>query len=303
MLVPDEHGACAFYDRATGLCRVHRDHGPAMLPISCQQFPRLSLVDGRGTFISLSHFCPTAARLLESEAPLTIVPGPAAFPGAAEYDGLDARDAWPPLLRPDVLFDLDSYSRWEDFMVKMLAGTPSSSSALATIAAAAERLRAWRPQSGALTDWMTQILSEPTTIGPTTRYDPFTTPEALTTIAAFGHGSSAPLVLDSMMTWSENHAWSDQLSADDDGIVRRYLASKAFGSWCAYQSRGIRTLVAELYAARAVVQTYAAQLRSDQPHAEDRVVLIQAIRRADLLLVHGIERERFVQWLGAAEDE
>jgi len=70
-------------------------------------FPRIVLHDARGTFISLSHFCPTAASLLfESTGEAVIVQAPAALSDIGELDGLDARHVWPPLLRPNMLMDL-----------------------------------------------------------------------------------------------------------------------------------------------------------------------------------------------------
>ena len=67
-------------------------------------FPRVVLHDGRGTFISLSHFCPTAAatavRAGDSWPLAGIVDAPPALADVGALDGLDARDAWPPLLRP-----------------------------------------------------------------------------------------------------------------------------------------------------------------------------------------------------------
>ena len=58
--------------------------------------------DPRGTFITLSHFCPTAAsQLFREDVPLAIVESPASFP-PADYDGLTVTgDDLPPLLRPD----------------------------------------------------------------------------------------------------------------------------------------------------------------------------------------------------------
>src|SRR4051812_31188677 len=55
---------CIFLDGRSGLCSIHRDGGAQALPVTCRVFPRIVLQDARGTFISLSHFCPTAAALL-----------------------------------------------------------------------------------------------------------------------------------------------------------------------------------------------------------------------------------------------
>lgn len=80
----DDHGDCMFFERDPGrLCVIHREAGIAALPSACRHFPRKVLTDARGTFISLSHYCPTAARLLlathgleivEATAPLQLPP-------------------------------------------------------------------------------------------------------------------------------------------------------------------------------------------------------------------------------------
>src|SRR5262245_28724951 len=59
MLERTDGGQCVFLDRGTNLCIVHRDLGEQALPATCRHFPRLALRDGRGIFITLSHYCPT----------------------------------------------------------------------------------------------------------------------------------------------------------------------------------------------------------------------------------------------------
>lgn len=74
-------GECVFFDRGTKLCIVHRDLGESALPATCRYFPRLALRDDRGTSITLSHFCPTAASMLfRDDRPLAIIARPDAFP-------------------------------------------------------------------------------------------------------------------------------------------------------------------------------------------------------------------------------
>ena len=80
-------GVCDYFDEPTHLCGVHRDHGEAMLPASCRHFPRRALIDDRGVFVTLSHYCPTAAGGLFDDTPLTIVANPPAFPHGRDYDG------------------------------------------------------------------------------------------------------------------------------------------------------------------------------------------------------------------------
>jgi hypothetical protein len=110
-------------------------------------FPRIVLHDSRGTFISLSHFCPTAAALLfDADDDVTIVDAPPALAGTERLDGLDARDVWPPLLRPGVMMDLESYDLWERFAIAILThdGVPARR-ALDALGHATVRIAAWLP--------------------------------------------------------------------------------------------------------------------------------------------------------------
>ena len=83
-------GACVFHDSH---CTVY-DHRP----MSCLHFPYVCLIDPRGVHVTLSHYCPTAASLLfEHQGPIEIVEGPPPVPGLEMPEGLDAREALPPL--------------------------------------------------------------------------------------------------------------------------------------------------------------------------------------------------------------
>ena len=118
MVARTETGHCVFYQRRSGLCVIHRDAGETQLPSACRHFPRVAVRDLRGTFISLTHYCPTAAAMLfRDDVAIEIVEDPPAFP-PADYEGLRVDpEAWPPLLHPQMLMDLDGYSAWERHMV------------------------------------------------------------------------------------------------------------------------------------------------------------------------------------------
>src|SRR5690349_1266319 len=89
-------GACSFLDGTNRLCSIHRTHGLHALPVTCRMFPRIVLHDTRGTFISLSHFCPTAAQLLfDWSGEVAIVEAPRTLSDIGELEGLDARREWP----------------------------------------------------------------------------------------------------------------------------------------------------------------------------------------------------------------
>ena len=115
-------------------------------------FPRSVLIDARGTFISLSHYCPTAASLLfEPGPPAAIVDAPTTLADVGPLDGLDARGAWPPLVRRDVLMDLESYDAWERLGVELLTREAvAPAAALAALERAASDISSWRVSEGSL---------------------------------------------------------------------------------------------------------------------------------------------------------
>jgi hypothetical protein len=119
-------------------------------------FPRSVLIDARGTFVSLSHFCPTAAALLFEPGPqAAIVEAPVALVDVGPLDGLDARGAWPPLLRPGVLMDLESYGAWERFGVELLTRDGVAPyAALAALERVAARIASWTAEEGPLIDYV-----------------------------------------------------------------------------------------------------------------------------------------------------
>lgn len=291
-LVPDESGACPKYDRSARLCRIHRERGESMLPESCFQFPRRALVDERGTFITLSHFCPTAAALLvDASVPLAIVPSPSAFPSTRQYDGLDARQEWPPLLRPDVLFDFDSYAAWEQFLVGTLGSSATTvDAAMKAVASAAEDLRAWGPDTGTLAEWTAAIVHRPTAREVPALYERYRSAAAYELAArTVPEGLRAPAIperVDEFDAALVAPAW-DRTAAP---AILRYAATKAFGSWTAYQGRGVRTQVAELFLALSVLRVECVRACQQRGTPLDRESLIDAVRASDWLLMHLAER-------------
>ena len=150
----DERG-CVFYEaRDGGRCRVHRALGHAALPLACRQFPRVSVVDPRGESVTLSHYCPTAAGLLDDGLGIAITAEPAAFPADTENVGLDVRTSLPPLLAPKMLMDWDAWWEWERRAVDTIARLESPERALAALSVAVESVRLWTPDDGPL---LTQI--------------------------------------------------------------------------------------------------------------------------------------------------
>jgi Fe-S-cluster containining protein len=293
-------GECVFLERDTKLCIVHRDMGEAALPATCRHFPRLAVRDGRGTFVTLSHFCPTAASMLfRHDCPLAIISGPHAFP-PADYEGLTVTgEDLPPLLSPTMLMDLAGYSAWEFHMVGRCAEVGNSpESVLATLVRDAQLLRQWKPGEITLVD-------------------------AVRGLPARSERTRAAGTLDDSFTLYEGvmRAVPDDLrpSPDESGLdlafadlvspvwptfdvpLNRYLAAKAFASWTAYQGRGVMTIVRGLEAALAVVRIESARQCRDATRVLDAELLRGAFRSADFILNHLAVGEDLAEAWSAAE--
>jgi Fe-S-cluster containining protein len=285
MLERTEIGECVFLDHGTKLCIVHRDLGEPALPATCRYFPRLAVRDNRGTFITLSHFCPTAASMLfRDDCALAITSGPHAFP-PGEYEGLVVTsDDLPPLLTPTMLMDGPGYSEWERHMVMRCAdGDRGPESVVATLERDARQLATWKPGRMTLADAVRDLPSHPAQV-------------------------VAPQTLDHAVTLYEQvmQAVPDDLRPppDDRGLdvafaefvrpmwprffvpLNRYLAAKAFASWTAYQGRGVASIVRGLEAALAVVRVESSRQCRNAQRGLDADLLRDAFRCADFILNH-----------------
>jgi Fe-S-cluster containining protein len=152
ILTTTDDGGCVFFEPERGrLCAIHRTLGAGLLPSACRNFPRLTLRDPRGIFVTLSHYCPTAARLLLHDRDLAIVEAPASITLDDTVEGLDATAVLPPLLRADMLITLEGYSTWEREAVAALNDRMlPPREAVTAIGTATETAVAWRPPDGDL---------------------------------------------------------------------------------------------------------------------------------------------------------
>jgi Fe-S-cluster containining protein len=279
-------GDCVFYHRHSGLCVIHRDLGEPMLPSTCRQFPRLAVCDARGTFISLTHYCPTAAAsLFRDDVPIEIVEGPAAFPDA-EYDGLVVKpDEWPPLLHPRMLTDLEGYTAWERHMVARCADealTPES--VIATLERDARLVRVVKSSDGELIARAIAVLPrDGVCVAP---------PESLAASLA-QHEEVMAAVPDEWKPAADEHDLADVFERavrphwqQWQAPLKRYLAAKAFASWTAYQGRGLLTIVRGLDVALALVRVEAARQCRDARRPLDEALMREAFRYADYSLNH-----------------
>src|SRR5688572_26007251 len=294
-------GACVFFERDSRLCVVHRDLGESALPMTCRHFPRIALRDARGTSITLSHFCPTAAAMLfRDDVPLGIVRSPAAFP-YADYDGLSVgEDDLPPLLTPSMLMDLEGYAAWERHMVSRCGGVAAPEAVLATLVRDARALRAWRPGE--------QTLAE-TILGLPVDSVEAAAPPALTSSLALRAAVMSAVPPELMPEPDEaglEEAYRAHVVAAWAGFrapLNRYLAGKAFASWTAYQGRGVATIVRGLESALALVRVEAARGCRNAARSLDAALLLEAFRGADFVLNHlAVGEDLAVAWSRAEAD-
>jgi hypothetical protein len=282
---------------------VHRDLGVDALPSACRHFPRVATLTPLGVSVTLSHYCPAAAALLfRPGGGLRILEGPPAFPPTWPWEGLDAREALPPLLKPGVLMDWPSLERWERFCVSVLAERGRGpEDALDVLSGAAEEARRWSPGRGAFGECFEDVLEEALGRG-NERRGP-----ALTEASRNGLSSPRNPAGRGFLGWplvAGCVAHRELLPDAPEGLdevdrrwvaprwlafalpVRRWLAAKAFASWAVLQGEGLRTAVASLRVALAVLRAEAARGCAGARRPLDAELLREALRRADLLLVH-----------------
>jgi len=296
-----DSGACVFFDGESRLCLVHRDLGEDALATTCRTFPRLAVQDARGTFITLSHFCPTAAsQLFREDVPLAIVDGPGAFP-PADYDGLTVTEGdLPPLLRPDVLMDDDGYSAWERHMVEVCAAAASAEDAVATLLRDAAVLRTWTGGGEPLHAAVARLPREIVSAGPLSSLD----------ACLRAHAEAMSCVPDDLRPEPDEHGLAEAYERfvrsvwpDFSRPLRYYVAAKAFASWTAYQGRGVASIVRGVEAALAIVRVEAARQCRAAAAPLDAARLKEAFRAADFLLNHLATGDALAEAWSAAEAE
>jgi len=238
--------ACTFHDGDAHRCAIHRALGHDALPLACRQFPRVVIRDPRGVSITLSHYCPTAASLLARAGNgFAIVSDAAAFPATGEYVGLDGRGGLPPLLRPGMLMDWDSWWYWEQLTVDSLsAATDPPAVALARLSHAVDLIRRWHPSDGALSDAMRMSVARSQDIAPRQTM----TPELMT-------GLRAEIERAIPADLAAGVSAAPRSRGADDQTVLRFIAAHAFANWTAHLGGGLRSWLRSIEAAYALVAT------------------------------------------------
>ncbi len=212
------NGDCLFFETDAGrLCAIHRRGGPSLLPSVCHHFPRVVLNDPRGTSVTLSHFCPTAAALLFDPVPLAVIEAPRSLALDGALEGLDATNVLPPLLDRDVLTDWDGCTAWEQEAVRLLnddRGEPEQ--VVERLTQATEAVCRWRPGNGSLAGAVRNAF-EGVSVGTPGR-----------------------------------QSWGGF-----EQTVKAWLAAHTFASWAAYEPDGLRAIPEAVGRALALLRTEA----------------------------------------------
>ncbi len=296
----DRAGDCVFFDRSeSGSCVIHRDVGIEALPSACRHFPRKVLHDARGTLISLSHFCPTAAAMLLNHADLSIVEAMPPLRLESVMEGLDAADALPPLIRPGLLSDIVAYDAWERAGIALFAASPAGYGAcLERLSAATESVRRWNPTQGSLLEWVHSAFDANT--GPC--IDGFSHRSAIERVARLTAGLAGD---DLSPVEGFDDAWARAIVGSNaewfERGMKNYLAARLFGNWIAYQSQGLRSVVAWLRTCAAVVRHFLVRRVLGSGLPATRQDFIEAVRAADLLLLHVLDTGSFARDVAALE--
>jgi hypothetical protein len=298
-------GSCVLFRRADEVrparCALHQSHGHEALPAACRHFPRIYLHDDDVTRVTLSHYCPTAASLLFEEKEPHITESPDALTPPEDREGLDARGALPPLLRPDMLMDVRSYAAWESEAVSLLASPGTAEEALSRVSRYAEASRDWQPYCGPLIGYVRSAVARSgaeslsAAARRPARWRHWHAVARASMHEGLGHDAPPPDLEELDRTFVAAR-W-----ADYSGPLRRYLAGRLFGSWVAYQGRGVRTLVASLACALGVLRVEAARQCAAAGSPLDASLLLEAVRQADLLLIHKADRGQLAMELARVE--
>ena len=279
---------------------IHRDLGADALPVACRHFPRKVVIDGRGTLISLSHFCPTAAAMLLTAGTLTIVEAHPPLRLSAPVEGLDATETLPPLLRPGLLCDMEGYDAWERAGISVFAESDRSfENCLEVLAVATESIRGWNPGDGTLADRVRADFQAAANGDGPHKWSGARAIERVRRLT-IGRVGDDLIPLDGF-----DDAWNDHAVKRRDwfnSAMKNYLASRLFANWVAYQGRGLRTIVEWLRTCAAVVGHELLRRTDNSTAAPDSTDFIEAVRSADLVLLHVLDSASFAAHASAIEE-
>lgn len=316
---------CPFLERESDstACAIQRQLGPGALPIICQVYPRICVLEPRRVCLTLSNCCPTARAKLwreDLDGPgLTRVENPPAFPPDGAYAGHNTLERKPPFLRPQVPLTWEAYARWERFCLERMADerlTPEN--ALLHILTAAEKIRGWAGNGSVPVGVIESLAQTEAAVDPdqlTEQIERLPCGLALCRnlyellFQSLSPKGDSPLT-EILQTFQEaygsasdtQHAALSRLTGDYDHFirpfwpqgeraVRRYLASKLFANYYAYEGHGLRTGLYVVVLILATLRLHATLLARRAQRPLDVTLLDEAFALTDRYWLNMVARD------------
>ena len=261
-------GRCVFHREGPCACGLHAWGGPDAKPVACRQFPWIAVHDPRGTFVSLSHVCPSAGALLGDRSLLVL----AALPQpAASFDGLDVRRSLPPALSPRRLLDWDALSAWEAQALDACARNVAPEGVPADLVRLRAHARRWSPGQGPLASWIASWTPDDAAAPAPWAPDPALDALVRAAVPA-GLAAPPPIAVVAPPRWPASGP-----------LVRRYLAARMVACWPLHYGTGVTTAIAY---ATALLTVIAVEIARRPPGEAEDAAVRAAIAAADRLVVH-----------------
>ena len=169
--------------------------------------------------------------------------------------------------------------------------------ALDRIAAATERVRAWHPGSDRLACHVAAAFDdEEDRSAPSLTHD-----ELVNAVWQLAQGR-VPSDIEPLEAFEEQ--WDQRIGGAFyryDSAMKNFVAARLFANWVAYQGQGLRSIVQWGRAAAALVRHHALRRALGSSRATEPDDFIEAIRMADLLLLHVIDTEAFARTVAPLE--
>jgi hypothetical protein len=212
---------------------------------------------------------------------------------------MDAAGALPPLVRPGMLSDLEGYAAWERACLATFARADLAwQRALDQVAAATERVRGWDPDAGPLASVVDTCFRD---AQPGDATDAGAQARGIETVRSLC-GDRVPPHLRPIDGFDD--AWTALVAPSFglfDTAMKNYLAARVFANWTAYEGRGLRTIVEWLRTCAAVVRHHLVRRALDSRFPPVPADFIEAVRRADFLLLHVVDTQAFARRAAPAE--
>lgn len=257
VLLARHGGRCVFHDgQPGGGCRIHRALGHDALPLACRQFPRVVVQHGTDYSVTLSHYCPSAAQLLEVPGEAGLKPPPygndttdttqithtTQVNDTTPLVGLVASPDVPPLLHARCQFGWEEWFLFEELSADLLAR--EAWQGLAGLACIVEDLRQWAPGGVPLAEAVRRVFAEPRTPG---------APAAMRADVIAARIADALSAVPGPWRGTAEHALATRGDAASPRVAGRLLAAHAFANWTAYSGRGLRAWYRSIEGAAALL--------------------------------------------------